>query len=371
LGQPSRRRNSSVNTSLVIHGGHHGRGLNKTWDMNRVEKNHTLLKANMSHVGEIVKQLKDEPHSVKVAKPHPFRYVINSPKVCSKDEVFLLVYVHTAPDHYKRRTVIRQTWGNMLQYTDPIRVVFFMGVSNLGSELNSTSAQKALYFEQGQYQDLVQEDFLDTYHNLTHKGVSALKWITHNCRQAIFILKTDDDIFVNMFSLMRHLKRMQGRGLEYTQGLLMCAVWYGMPVMRTGKWKVTKEEWKDEYYPTYCSGSAFILSTDVAEKLYKVSYHVPFFWVDDFYITGLLPLKAGNITHKQFLSTYVLNGDKLEELFTGSSWYLYIFSHLHDLDRIQAVWQKMSRMARGEVPINIKKSLPGEVLKGNYSPPPI
>src|SRR6218665_352229 len=24
--------------------------------------------------------------------------------------------------------------------------------------------------------------------------------------------------------------------------------------------QVTKEEWKEEYYPTYCSGSAFILS---------------------------------------------------------------------------------------------------------------
>jgi len=241
LGQPSRRRNSSSNSSLIVGG---QRGLNKTWDLNRVEKNHTLLKANMSHVGEIVKHLKDEPvkGSVKVAKPHPFNYIINSPKVCSRDPVFLLVYVHTAPDHYKRRTVIRQTWGNMMQYDDPIRVVFFMGVTNLGSELNSTSAQKALYFEEEQYQDLVQEDFLDTYHNLTHKGVSALKWITYNCRQATYVLKTDDDIFVNMYSLMRHLKRMQTRGPEFTHGLLMCAVWYGMPVMRTGKWKVRSRE---------------------------------------------------------------------------------------------------------------------------------
>lgn len=241
LDQSSRQKNSS---SPVLHYSQQGRDAkNKTWDLNRVEKNHTLLKANMSHVGEIVKQLKEEPVSGKVAKPHPFRYVINSPKVCSGDPVFLLVYVHTAPDHYKRRTVIRQTWGNMMQYKDPIRVVFFMGVSNLGYELNSTSAQKALYFEEEQYQDLVQEDFLDTYHNLTHKGVSALKWISHNCRQAVFVLKTDDDIFVNMYSLMRHLKRMEMRGQEFTHGLLMCAVWYGMPVMRTGKWKVRTGDW--------------------------------------------------------------------------------------------------------------------------------
>lgn len=213
---------------------------NKTWlMMNAVEKNHTLLKANMSHVGEIVKQLKEERNSAKVEKPHPFNYIINSPNVCGGETVFLLVYVHTAPDHYKRRTVIRQTWGNMQQYDHTVRVVFFMGVTNLGEELNATSAQKALYFEEEQYQDLVQEDFLDTYHNLTHKGVSALKWITHSCRQATYLLKTDDDIFVNMFTLLRHLSRLQKKGPDYTRNLLMCAVWYGMPVMRTGKWKVT------------------------------------------------------------------------------------------------------------------------------------
>jgi len=125
--------------------------------------------------------------------------------------------------------------------------------------------------------------------------------------------------------------------------------------------QVTKEEWKEDYYPTYCSGSAFVLSTDVAVRLHEVSYHVPFFWVDDFYITGLLPLKAGNITHRQFLSTFVLNGDKLEEMFTGSQWYSYIFSHVHDLNRIQAVWDKMTRMAKGKLAVVIQTALPGQL----------
>ena len=93
--------------------------------------------------------------------------------------------------------------------------------------------------------------------------------------------------------------------------------------MREGKWRVDKEEFKDDYYPTYCSGSAFTMSTDAVVAMHNISYHVPFFWVDDFYITGLLPLKlGGKVKHKQFMSTYVLDGRKLDEKFTGPQVYI-------------------------------------------------
>lgn len=34
----------------------------------------------------------------------------------------------------------------------------------------------------------------------------ALKWINDYCKNAKFILKTDDDIIVNTFALINHLK---------------------------------------------------------------------------------------------------------------------------------------------------------------------
>jgi len=113
--------------------------------------------------------------------------------------------------------------------------------------------------------------------------------------------------------------------------------------------QVTKEEWPDDWYPTHCSGSAFTMSMDVAVGMHRVSYDVQFFWVGDFYITGLLPLKLANVTHRQFASTYVLNGDRLEEQFTGSQWYLYIFSEVHNLDRIQSVWNVVVQLAAGKI----------------------
>ena len=103
------------------------------------------------------------------------------------------------------------------------------------------------------------------------------------------------------------------------------------------------------------------MSTDVAIALHNASYQVPFFWVDDFYITGLLPMKVGWVQHKQFMSTYVLDGTKLAEKFTGPQWFTYVFSHLHDLDKIQSVWDHLVLLAGGQSVPEIAQALPGEV----------
>lgn len=274
--------------------------------LEKIQSNMTLMKVNMSGLQNIIHSANKSQHSVErlplnVANPHLFRYLLNTQHACDDKDIFVLVYVHTAPSHHKRRSVIRQTWGSGKYYTEKIKVVFVMGRTN-----DSLEVQNALEYESDVYRDIVQEDFLDSYHNLTYKGIAALKWVSNFCAHAKFVLKTDDDIFVNMFTLLRHMKSLYNLKTN-SQGLLMCLVWYRMKVMRTGKWKVPKSEFKDDYYPTYCSGSAYIMSVDVAIAMHRVSYDVPFFWVDDFYITGLLPLKAGNIKHKQFMSTYVLD----------------------------------------------------------------
>ena len=55
------------------------------------------------------------------------------------------------------------------------------------------------------YQDIVQEEFTDTYVNLTYKTISGLKWVSHYCRGARYVLKIDDHVFVNMLNLLDHL----------------------------------------------------------------------------------------------------------------------------------------------------------------------
>ncbi|KAK2152321.1 hypothetical protein LSH36_333g00014 [Paralvinella palmiformis] len=360
------RRDPDNSSELSHHHSNHS--------LEKLRKNMTLLKVNMSGLENIVRRVNRSQvtfnrskhiSAYQYANPHPFRYIINTQAVCRDNDIFLIVYVHTAPDHYKRRMVIRQTWGRSNYYHLKVRVVFIMGYT-----YNKNETQQALLFEAEQYHDLVQEDFADTYKNLTYKGIAGLKWISNYCPRAKFVLKTDDDIFVNMFTLLRHLASLDRMGVD-NKGILLCLVWYRMTVMRTGKWKVSVDQWKDNYYPTYCSGSAFTMTMDVALAMYNVSYHVPFFWVDDFYITGLLPLKlGGKVKHKQFMSTYVLDGRKLEEKFTSHQWFTYIFSHVHDLNAIQSVWERVVKLARGETSATVKFALPGQLPKVTPAPKP-
>ncbi|NXT71504.1 B3GT2 galactosyltransferase, partial [Chaetops frenatus] len=53
--------------------------------------------------------------------------------------------------------------------------------------------------------DLLQQDFLDTYNNLTLKTLMGLEWVSRFCPNATYVMKADHDVFLN---------------LEYLAGLL-------------------------------------------------------------------------------------------------------------------------------------------------------
>ena len=189
--------------------------------------------------GEVDNTLSGFP---KIVNPHPFSYLINTRRLCGDhdgDDVFLLVYVHSPFDQGKRRNVIRKTWGDVAQYDVGVRLVFFVGSPppNIASEGNRTNAQTLLHFEANQYGDIVQVNFVDSYRNLSYKSVAALKWITNFCRRAQFVLKVDDDIFVNLFKLLHHLNMMKVEANE-TKNIIVCMMNENMPVMRKGMWKV-------------------------------------------------------------------------------------------------------------------------------------
>ena len=115
----------------------------------------------------------------------------------------------------------------------------------------------------------------------------AMKWISQYCKNAKYILKVDDDIITNIFILMRHLKSLQRHNL-ITDKTLMCLVWVKMVVMRekSSKWYLSKDDFKNDHYGKYCSGSAYILTNDLPQQMYNTSFYLKYFWVDDYFMTG-------------------------------------------------------------------------------------
>ena len=61
--------------------------------------------------------------------------------------------------------------------------------------------QKVLEEENGIHNDLVQGDFQDTYHNLSYKAIMGNLWVAEFCSQAQFVVKTDDDMYVDLYEV--------------------------------------------------------------------------------------------------------------------------------------------------------------------------
>ena len=53
----------------------------------------------------------------------------------------------------------------------------------------------------------MQEDFVDSYANLTVKSLMMLKWFSQSCSdKALYLMKTDDDMYVNLVNLYDMVK---------------------------------------------------------------------------------------------------------------------------------------------------------------------
>jgi hypothetical protein len=68
--------------------------------------------------------------------------------------------------------------------------------------------QVSLESENDRHHDLLQGSFRDTYRNMTYKHVMALKWVLYFCPGVRYVLKTDDDTFVNTPVLIRALAQV-------------------------------------------------------------------------------------------------------------------------------------------------------------------
>lgn len=221
-----------------------------------------------------------------------------------KPSLIAAILVHSAPKNRHKRDVIRKTWG---QQDARVRTFFLLGA------VNTTSMQKQLETENNQFNDIIQGNFLDTYRNMTYKHTMALKWFVYNCPKLKYLLKTDDDVFVNTPAVFDFLET----GIIDDRNLLFCYRVEDARVKRTyrSKWRVSTKEFPARYYPPYCPGFSIIYSNDVVWRLYKEAQRRQYFWIDDVHITGSIAQNA-NINITTF-GKYFMNETDLHDLIDG------------------------------------------------------
>ena len=135
-----------------------------------------------------------------------FRYPLSIPPCAASNHPAISVFVSivSEPRHFENRQTIRKTWlRDMLIKTNSGAINLIGHVFVLGQVHEAIpKIQEEIEKENEEFGDILQMNINDDYYNLTLKAVGLLNWLNVNCQQAKFVLKADDDVYVNVQNLV-------------------------------------------------------------------------------------------------------------------------------------------------------------------------
>ncbi|XP_014262748.3 N-acetyllactosaminide beta-1,3-N-acetylglucosaminyltransferase 2 isoform X2 [Maylandia zebra] len=219
--------------------------------------------------------------------------LINQPHVCS-EKPFLLLVVKSLISHFERRQTIRETWGQAgVLANQTVVTVFLLG--NVLSSDHFPDLQELLSHEAKLHKDILQWDYRDSFLNLTLKEVLFLEWFTKHCPQARFVLKGDDDVFVNTLRIVNYLEGLpEGESKDLFIGDVIINA--GPHRDKKLKYFIPESVFVGNY-PPYAGGGGYLYSGELAVRLHNVSQQVVLFPIDDVY-TGMCLKKLGLVPEK-------------------------------------------------------------------------
>nr|XP_020468119.1 UDP-GlcNAc:betaGal beta-1,3-N-acetylglucosaminyltransferase 7-like [Monopterus albus] len=224
---------------------------------------------------------------------------INHPEKCVKEDVHLLMVVKSVIEQHDRREAVRKTWAKERTMDGKkIKTLFLLGSPVAGKDTHNL--QKLIEYEDQIYGDILQWDFMDTFFNLTLKEVNFLKWFDIYCSGVQFIFKGDDDVFVNTYNLLEfiHTRVEERKEVDLFVGDIISNA---TPIRnKKSKYYIPKELY-DAPYPPYAGGGGFLVSAQLARKLFVASEELQVYPIDDVFLGMCLQkLKLAPERHQGF-----------------------------------------------------------------------
>lgn len=233
--------------------------------------------------------------SKEVVNPIREKFLFMNTSICERDKPYMLVLVPSKPDHVRIRHAIRNTYGslsrdknsyaNNLKIEHIVRLIFILGKTNNNTLENSTE------LENGIHRDILKIDMIDSYKNLTRKMLHAFKWVNIYCPNVTYILKSDEDVFVNIAMLLKQLNQSK----SYYKGSVFGYIFNTdnhLQVQRTNtKWGVKFNEYPLDMYPPYAQGTSYTLTRNLISKIVETAQFLPYLHIEDVFITGILSSK--------------------------------------------------------------------------------
>lgn len=255
-----------------------GLALPKKWDASRIKCSENATVKSQAWF----RRLNPRFHEF-VLKRHCryFPMLLNHPEKCGGD-VDVLVVVKSVIEEHDRREAVRQTWGKEQDIQGlKIKTLFLLGTPATGKD--ARNLQALVQYEDRTYGDILQWDFMDTFFNLTLKEVNFLRWFNIYCSGVPFIFKGDDDVFVHTKNLVELIGfRVEENKVENL--IVGDTILEAKPIRnRQSKYFIPKELY-DKRYPPYLGGGGFLMSSQVARRLFVVSETVELYPIDDVFL---------------------------------------------------------------------------------------
>lgn len=203
-----------------------------------------------------------------------------NPKICPDNgsTLQLLIVIPSAPSHHEARMAVRQTWGHFNNRRD-VSIAFMLGITKNSSLQNQINSEEYLYG------DIIQGKFMDTYDNLTLKTIAILEWVDNYCSNVAFVLKTDDDMFINVPKLLTFISK-HNKNNRVIYGRL-AKKW--KPIRnKKSKYYISRQQYKPAVFPDFTTGPAYLISSCVIHDLYLAALNHTYFKLEDVFITGIV-----------------------------------------------------------------------------------
>lgn len=245
------------------------------------------------------------------------------------------------------------------------------------------AVQRVLGREYGRYGDLIQCQVRDTYTNLTLKSIAALEWTRQYCPWARYLLKTDDDMFIDVRRLLRFIDKVEVDAIKeagingpstrsnkpiHVDSVLNAnadvfesvatpdfnfemppTIWgrlaHGWRPIRqhNSKYYVSRTQFAGRVYPDFCTGPAYLMTRSTVSPLYEAALGRDFDVVDDFdNHDDNKDLKKDCIDGNQ---TLVGEGDKTSASFRNSGKNTVPYLKLEDVYLTGVVAERLTRRA--------------------------
>ena len=238
-------------------------------------------------------------------------------KQIDHDKIVIAILIHSHRNNFMRRKTMRDTWlsvnklsihdlmadssSSSMDESDLLKISmlnkkqiqlvhFFVLGTNSKHSSDYQASMNAIKQEADRYNDIIMIDVVDNYQNLLYKHLTVVNWIVNYCPKADYVMKLDDDVFVNIKALSKHL--LAHLGLNYSNSLkfMYCSIVNkGGPARdNDSKWYVSNDAYPFDLYPRYCEGYSYITNVATLKLIHQQSRIIPRFWIDDVYFTGIL-----------------------------------------------------------------------------------